>query len=484
MPHSELTASRLVAARAWPVLGMTLVIAGFIGCDSKPSGSKFVPNSRTEQLVPEARKYVDDTLTENFGTPQDLVAWLRFPIEYGEQQGKIAEVESTEQGAYKFIVEWDGKKAEEIDLRRGVGVIMTSGQYAGQSVKLNHYNPATGRMHVDAFMNPPPAAGDEFQVVGSNLQLGRMAYMEHCVHCHGTSGDGNGPTAKYLNPPPRDYRLGKFKFTTTKQPEKISNEDLKRTVKHGIPGTYMPSFMLLDDDEMTAVVEYVRWLAIRGEMEKRMDDELSGDYSREVVSDRVKDGETRDEILAELKTALEEDFPETIDGIATDLADEWSRANDEEAQIIPSVPRVPDSLESRLRGKELYLSGKTKCVTCHGPTGRGNGSATEDFWPIPGSQPQANWPVRGLHDDWGNPIKPRDLTRGIYRGGRRPIDLFCRIYAGIKGTQMPAFGVTALKDDQIWDLVNYVLSMPYETDRTIAEPLDIPPLEQTTAATK
>lgn len=484
MPHSELTASRLVAARAWPVLGMTLVIAGFIGCDSKPPGSKFVPNSRTEQLVPEARKYVDDTLTENFGTPQDLVAWLRFPIEYGEQQGKIAEVESTEQGAYKFIVEWDGKKAEEIDLRRGVGVIMTSGQYAGQSVKLNHYNPATGRMHVDAFMNPPPAAGDEFQVVGSNLQLGRMAYMEHCVHCHGTSGDGNGPTAKYLNPPPRDYRLGKFKFTTTKQPEKISNEDLKRTVKHGIPGTYMPSFMLLDDDEMTAVVEYVRWLAIRGEMEKRMDDELSGDYSREVVSDRVKDGETRDEILAELKTALEEDFPETIDGIATDLADEWSRANDEEAQIIPSVPRVPDSLESRLRGKELYLSGKTKCVTCHGPTGRGNGSATEDFWPIPGSQPQANWPVRGLHDDWGNPIKPRDLTRGIYRGGRRPIDLFCRIYAGIKGTQMPAFGVTALKDDQIWDLVNYVLSMPYETDRTIAEPLDIPPLEQTTAATK
>src|SRR5687768_12420679 len=37
-------------------------------------------------------------------------------------------------------------------------------------------------------------------------------YRKHCVHCHGISGDGAGPTAGFLNPYPRDYRNGVFKF--------------------------------------------------------------------------------------------------------------------------------------------------------------------------------------------------------------------------------------------------------------------------------
>ena len=45
----------------------------------------------------------------------------------------------------------------------------------------------------------------------------------------------------------------------------------------------------------------------------------------------------------------------------------------------------------------------------------------------------------GLHDIWDNVNQPRDLTRGIYRGGRRPVDLFRRVHAGIKGTRMPSF---------------------------------------------
>jgi mono/diheme cytochrome c family protein len=71
-----------------------------------------------------------------------------------------------------------------------------------------------------------------------------------------------------------------------------------------------------------------------------------------------------------------------------------------------------------------------------------------------------------LHDFWGNPLPPRDLTKGQYRGGRRPIDLFRRIHAGIKGTPMPAFGGTVLKDEDIWDVVNYVMSIPFESSPT------------------
>ena len=40
-------------------------------------------------------------------------------------------------------------------------------------------------------------------------------YRRHCAHCHGISGDGQGPTAAILNPYPRDYRPGVFKFKST-----------------------------------------------------------------------------------------------------------------------------------------------------------------------------------------------------------------------------------------------------------------------------
>ena len=40
-------------------------------------------------------------------------------------------------------------------------------------------------------------------------------FREHCVHCHGVTGDGLGPTAAFLNPYPRDYRPGVFKFKST-----------------------------------------------------------------------------------------------------------------------------------------------------------------------------------------------------------------------------------------------------------------------------
>jgi hypothetical protein len=58
-------------------------------------------------------------------------------------------------------------------------------------------------------------------------------------------------------------------------------------------------------------------------------------------------------------------------------------------------------------------------------------------------------------------LDPRNLRLGVYRGGRRPVDLYRRVYSGIKGTPMPAAG-NVLQPNQIWDLVNYVLSLPYD----------------------
>ena len=67
-------------------------------------------------------------------------------------------------------------------------------------------------------------------------------------------------------------------------------------------------------------------------------------------------------------------------------------------------------------------------------------------------------------DDWGNPLRPANLNEGdrtVYKGGRRPIDLYWRIAKGINGTPMPVhLGSQLTSDEEVWDLVNFVLALP------------------------
>ena len=93
-------------------------------------------------------------------------------------------------------------------------------------------------------------------------------YRKHCVRCHGTAGDGLGPAARMLSPYPRDFRLGKFKYKSTPTGLKPARRDLLRTIRQGIPGTSMPSFHLLKEEELQALVDYVIYLTARGELER------------------------------------------------------------------------------------------------------------------------------------------------------------------------------------------------------------------------
>src|SRR5262249_34528471 len=86
-------------------------------------------------------------------------------------------------------------------------------------------------------------------------------------HCHGTTGDGLGPTAFILNPYPRDYRQGKFKFKSTERASKPTEYDLEMLLRNGVPGTAMPSFDLLPEPQIKALVEYVKYLSLRGQTE-------------------------------------------------------------------------------------------------------------------------------------------------------------------------------------------------------------------------
>lgn len=440
------------------------------GCEMQAVPYSFLFSSRTESLMPEAKDGIAESpgvktvLEERFGQPEDLALWDDLPIEFGGIKGTVSEFKAAD--ADTATVTLDLKE----DYQTLVGRPQAQLQFAnGDAVnlicKVISWDADSSTATITGFEGKEVKTGDKVVMdAGSNLRHGFQIYMQHCLHCHGTTGDGQGPTARYLWPRPRDFRHGISKFTSTDARSKPSRADYVRTLREGIPGTYMPSFVpLLDDDELDSVVEYVRFLSIRGEMERRLVSELAVDYSQEMYEERLADEETREEILEELTEFMEEDMVDIIDETGEDLIEDWEDAEDSE--LFPETPRVEDTPASRRRGRQLYLSKDIQCADCHGAAAEGNGPQSLIFEKNP--ETQELYPDPGLHDVWHNVNQPRDLTQGIYRGGRRPIDLYRRLHGGIKGTRMPSF--KSLPEEDIWHLVNYILSIPFEVDPGAAE---------------
>lgn len=464
------------------ILGLAgmLGLVAQAGC-SKPSMAQFKPNERTAKLIAPAAGKIKQVIADNFGTPDTLVAWAKFPVAYGGYEGRIKGINSPT----ALAIEWQGEAPTGPIANRSL-VWLSGAKRTNGEDRVARYESAGEKLEFTAIgSSAEVAVGDRMLVdAGKTLAFGKKVYQRNCMHCHGTTGDGQGPTAPYLNPLPRDFRNGVFKFTSTHSGEKATREDLRQLLANGIPGTYMPSFLLLGEDETTAVIEYVRWLAMRGEYEKRLIDELA-DFTIDGVNESIKKseekqaeaiaaGEKPEEPVLTSETALakasesfagfvKDDLPDLEEETADFVASLWKRGEDSGSLVVPISERVNDDEASRERGRLLYLSDKTKCYTCHGITGRGDGSSQDQYWAKPGSDEK--YAVKGLHDSWGNPIPPRDLTKGQYRGGRRPIDLYRRLYAGIKGTPMPAFGGTVLQEQDLWDVVNYVMSVQYTANQ-------------------
>lgn len=91
-----------------------------------------------------------------------------------------------------------------------------------------------------------------------NLERGKKIYVKRCLVCHGEKGDGQGPVAPYLNPRPRDFTLGSYKFRTTGSGEPPTDEDLFRVVTRGIPGTAMSGWTTLSAEDRWLVLGYVK----------------------------------------------------------------------------------------------------------------------------------------------------------------------------------------------------------------------------------
>jgi cbb3-type cytochrome c oxidase subunit III len=152
---------------------------------------------------------------------------------------------------------------------------------------------------------------------------GKAVYDAHCVECHGSSGKGDGASAAYLTPRPRDFTTGKYKIRSTETGTAPSDDDLIGSVRRGLYATAMPGWdRILSDAEIGDVVEYVKSLA----------PQLSAQPARPVA-------------------------------------------------IGPGVASSPTSIG---RGQLVY--DKLQCGKCHGSDGRGTGAvatAFEDDWRMP-----------------------------------------------------------------------------------------------------
>ncbi len=188
---------------------------------------------------------------------------------------------------------------------------------------------------------------------------GEKVYLKSCAACHGDKGDGKSAAGVYLNPLPRDFTLGLYKFRTTEAGALPTDADLMRTINMGIPGTQMPAWGgLLTPQESADVLAYIKT--------------FSEDFQTET--------------------------PQPI--------------------TIPTPPKP--SSEMLREGRMIFIT--VGCWTCHGPAGKGNG--------VDG---------KALTDDWGNPIKPRNLTQARYRNGNDPASIYRTFSTGLNGTPMAAY---------------------------------------------
>lgn len=146
----------------------------------------------------------------------------------------------------------------------------------------------------------------------ARARRGAQVFERFCVSCHGQHGDGRGYSAQWLDPAPRDFTGGIFKWRSTPSGSLPTDADLVRTISRGLRHTNMPSWASLGDRAVRDVVEYVKTFSPR-----------------------------------------------------------WETEAPREPLKIP--PEPPDNEQSRKRGAEVYQ--QQGCFNCHGAKGKGDGPA-------------------------------------------------------------------------------------------------------------
>ena len=194
-----------------------------------------------------------------------------------------------------------------------------------------------GTLAFAALLGALPASA-AWAAAPAELDAGKLAYEKNCAQCHGEKGDGQGPAAAHLLPPPRDFTTGKFKLRTTPSGGLPTDADLERVIRAGMPYTSMPPWPSLTGQEVKGLVAYVKGF-----------------------------------------------YPGFTDPAQA-------------PKPIELKPPPASSKASIAKGKELYTS--LGCVRCHGETGRGEGPSAPTLkddlgHPIRAADLTFRWTFRG-----------------------------------------------------------------------------------------
>jgi len=231
--------------------------------------------------------------------------------------------------------------------------------------------------------------------------VGAALYAQNCARCHGIGGNADGMTSGHLAPPARRFGQEKFMLGTTSAGIP-SDDDLVYLMTHGIPGSAMPDFPNLSDEQKRAIGRHIRRLAYAALYSKRF----------------------------QLLAKDEDPDPKEVH--------EWTAKQLTVGDPLPLPANLTNPGPNALgHGKEIFLK---NCATCHGPEGKGDGKDVKD-----------------LKLDNGRPTRPRDLAAGVYKGGGEPARLFARISLGMPGTPMPDLRILPPEDRA--DLVHFVRSL-------------------------
>lgn len=110
---------------------------------------------------------------------------------------------------------------------------------------------------------------------------------------------------------------------------------------------------------------------------------------------------------------------------------------------VPLPSTWPAAGQAAERGGKTYTA--IGCVKCHGRSGRGA-------------------PDLALScDEWGDPVRARDLVHEAFKGGREPESVGRRILAGMPGSPHPA--AATLDPAQLVDLVSHCLSLAQNPEK-------------------
>jgi mono/diheme cytochrome c family protein len=238
-------------------------------------------------------------------------------------------------------------------------------------------------------------------VAASALEHGRESYTQFCRPCHGDAGDGKGPASPGLRPPPRDLRLGVYKFAMVPAGQLPRDADFVRTLRHGLHGTAMLSWDV-PEAEIDDLIQYVKAFAPRWRNEQP--------------------GET-----------------------IAPAPDPWQG-------------REGDAID---RGRRVY-HGLAQCATaCHPAyaTKPEIYAFTKELTKMELREMRADLYFAIAKDsDYGVKILPPDFTFNELRGGEALDDIYRAVAAGIGGTAMPTWK-NVLPDPDLWAMAYYVRSL-------------------------